>query len=116
MSYDIKFRKRTIEYLESGYSYRETASVFGISTNTLNKWEKKYRATGKLEDAPAKTYFKKIDPEALKVYIEQNPEAYQSEIAKHFSCTQQSVFKALKRVGITRKKRPSATKNKIPKR
>ncbi|MDR1067600.1 MAG: transposase, partial [Clostridiales bacterium] len=40
MSYDKKYRKRTIEYHEEGHSIRETAKTFGISPNTLNAWLK----------------------------------------------------------------------------
>jgi len=101
----MRFRKRTIEYLESGHSYRETAKTFGISTNTLNRWEKKYRTTGNLEDSPIKRRSRKIDPEQLRAYISSNPDSYQSEMAKHFGCSQQAVCKALKRDKITRKKR-----------
>ena len=114
MSYDIKFRKRTIEYLESGHSYRETAKVFGISPNTLNTWVKKYKSTGSLEDTPVKRRTRKIDPEELKAYVSKNPDAYQSEIAKHFGCSQQAIFKALKRYRITRKKRQNAIESKAP--
>ena len=105
MSYDKRFRKRTIEYLESGNSYRKTAATFGISPNTLNRWVKKYRTTGSLEDAPIKRRMRKIAPEELKAYILANPDSYQSEAAKHFGCSQQSICKALKRDKITRKKR-----------
>lgn len=30
ISYDIKFRKRTLEYLEDGRSWKEIAAVFGV--------------------------------------------------------------------------------------
>jgi transposase-like protein len=40
MSYDKKYRRRTIEYHEEGHSIRKTAKTFGISPNTLNAWLK----------------------------------------------------------------------------
>jgi Transposase and inactivated derivatives len=116
MSYDIKFRKRTIEYLESGNSYREVSKVFGISPTTLRTWVKKRKTTGSLADTPLHRGFRKIDPEKLKAYIAKNPEAYQTEIARYFGCSQQGVFKALKRLGISRKKRRRVTGNKTPKK
>jgi len=117
MSYDIKFKKRTIEYLEEGNSYRKTSEIFGISPNTLNRWVKRYRKTGQLENAPVKKRrFRKIDPEKLKTILEETPDAYQTEIAKQLGCTQQSVFSALKRLGIKRKKRPNVTVSRIRKK
>ena len=105
MSYDIKFRERTIEYLGLGHSYRKTAETFGISPNTLNTWVNKYRTTGSMEDSPTKRRRRKISPEKLKEYISANPDSYQSEAAKHFGCSQQAICKALKRDKLTRKKR-----------
>ena len=111
MSYDEKYRKRTVEYLEEGHSYRVTAETFGISTRTLGNWVEKYKATGSLASSPAKSRLRKIAPDKLKLYIQEHPDAYQLEIAGEFGCTQQAIHKALKRLGITRKKRPNATKN-----
>ena len=105
MSYDIKFRKRTIEYLESGHTYRETAEIFGISPNTLATWVKKQKERGTLEDPPKKRKPRKIDHQKLQEYLEKHPDAYQSEIAEYFQCKQASVSNYLKRRGYTRKKR-----------
>ncbi|MDR2899758.1 MAG: transposase [Clostridiales bacterium] len=105
MSYDKKYRKQAIENLAKGYSYRETAKIFGISPNTLNTWVRKYEETGSLEDAPPKRNPRKINGDDLKAYVSEHPDAYQSEIAKQFECSQQAVCKAMKRHKITRKKR-----------
>ena len=59
---------------------------------------------GNLEKRPLERTFKKINPEKLKAYIEENPDAYQHEIAEHFGVVQNAIFKALKKLGITRKK------------
>lgn len=105
MSYDKKFRERTIEYLESGHTYRETAQLFGISPNTLATWVKKQKETGTLQDAPRQHKPRKITAEGLQAYLDKHPDAYQSEIAEHFNCKQASVSRYLKRHGYTRKKR-----------
>lgn len=113
MSYDIKFRERTIEYFHKGNGWQKTADTFGISTNTLGKWLRK-KAEGDLSDTPVTRRKRKIIDEELRRYISKNPDAYQSEIAEHFGCTQQSICTALKRNGITRKKRQNVTKSKTP--
>lgn len=112
MSYDGKFRKRALEYLED-HAFRETAEIFGVTTRTLSKWKKQYKLTGNLESSYAKTRLRKIDPNKLKQYIEEHPDAYQYEIAEEFDCTQQAVQAALKRLGFTRKKRVKGIKSNV---
>ncbi len=57
-----------------------------------------------------------LNTQALKQYIEQNPDAYLYERAEMFSCSTSTIFYALKKLGITRKKRPPLTKNKTQKK
>ena len=47
---------------------------------------------------------KKIYPDKLVKYINENPDAYLSEIAQEFNCTHVALLKALRKLGITRKK------------
>lgn len=48
--------------------------------------------------------FRKIDPEKLHSYVAEYPQAYQSEMAKEFQCSESGIRNALKRLKITRKK------------
>ena len=45
-----------------------------------------------------------IDRKELAAYIEQYPDAYLAEMAKHFHCSAVAVFYTLRSMGITRKK------------
>ena len=101
-----------IEFLSNGNSQRKAAGIFGISLETVNKWSQQYRDTGNLANKPLNRTFKKIAPEKLLIYVEEHPDAYLSEIAEVFNCTDTAVHKALKRLGITRKKKLTVTKNK----
>jgi transposase len=112
MAYEERYRKRAIEYREEGHTLKETAKVFKIGTATIGNWEKQYKQTGSLKKKPLNRSFKKIDPEKLKAYIEQHPDAYLSEMAQEFSCSDVAISKALKRLNITRKKRRNCTGNK----
>ncbi|HHX8422349.1 TPA: IS630 transposase-related protein [Legionella pneumophila] len=47
----------------------------------------------------------KIDDEALKRYIETHPDAHLNELTSHFGLTPSGIWRALKRLKITRKKR-----------
>lgn len=115
MAYDIKFRKRAIEYKKAGHSVAETLEAFKIGRTTLYKWIKMSEA-GKLSDPKPKPYYRKIDPLKLEEYVKNHPDSYQYEIAEHFACRQQSIAYKLKKLGITRKKRLLNTKSKTQKK
>jgi len=113
MAYSEDYRKRVLEYLEEGHSWAEVRSTFKISNTAISSWRKKYKETGEIKDVPRRRKaFKKLDPEKLKEYVKEHPDAYQKEIGEVFGCSDVAVGKALKRLGITRKKRPSDTVNK----
>lgn len=105
MAYSEDFRKRVNEYLDEGHTWSEAQKAFKISTTAISRWRKKYKETGEVKDAAPRRTFKKLDPEKLKDYVEEHPDAYLKEIGAEFSCSGTAVSKALKRLGITRKKR-----------
>lgn len=104
MSYDIKFRRRALEYWDEGHSKRETAEVFGVSHFTLQKWKSQLKETGNLEPKKRKEIWRKIDPLKLEEHVEKNPDAFLKEIAEEFNCSASSVLRAMRRLKITRKK------------
>jgi transposase len=104
MSYDVKFRQTALNYWKNGHTQKETASVFSISTNTLQQWKNKLKGTGSVEKKVRNTPWKKINPEKLVEYIELHPDAFLKEIAEVFSCSETAVSKALKRLKYSRKK------------
>ena len=116
MSYSKDFRKRTIEYRQAGHTLEETHQVFKVSISAIRKWEQLLEETGDLEKKELHRVFRKIDPEKLKMYVEEHPDAYQSEMAKAFGCSESGIRDALARYKITRKKRQHATGNRIRKK
>jgi len=104
MAYDIKFRNSVLVYIDKGHSIREAAQVFGLSTSAITYWRKLRLETGELHDRPRETRHKKIDPVKLIAYFEETPDSYLSEAAEVFGCSMVAIFKARKRLGITRKK------------
>ena len=107
MSYDKKFRESVIKYLNDGHTQKETAATFGISTATIWKWKTQLKETGTLVPKKRKATWRKIDPDKLRKYIEEHPDAYQHEIATAFGVRLYAIQKALKRLCITRKKNHS---------
>lgn len=104
MSYDIKYRQRALSYLSEGNSYRKTAAVFKVSTTTLQTWKSQLKESGGLAPKKRVETWRKITPSKLKEYVEQHPDAYLKEIAEEFNCSEVAIFKALKRLKISRKK------------
>ena len=111
MSYPTKYRERTIEYRQEGHTLEETKEVFHVAISTIRKWEKQLREEGHLEKKAVERSFRKIDPEKLSSYVAEHPDAYQREMAEEFGCSESGIRDALERLGITRKKRRPATRN-----
>ena len=116
MSYSKKYRERTIEYRQAGHTLEETHQTFKVSRSTIQIWEKQLKETGDLGKKKLHRSFRKIDPEKLKAYVAEHPDAYQSEMAKAFGCSESGIRDALRRYKITRKKRQPAIRSKISKK
>ena len=113
MSYPTKYRERTIEYRQEGHTLKETQEVFHVCISTIRSWEKQWKEEGPLEKKPMQRSFRKIDPEELRSYVSEHPDAYQKEMAKAFHCSESGIRDALKRLKITRKKRPPGIRNRM---
>jgi len=104
MGYDIKYRQRVLDYINEGHTEKEAAEVFKVSTFTIWSWKSKLKETGTLAPKKRKETWRKIDPEKLRKYVAEHPDAYQYEIAEVFGVRLYAIQKALKRLDITRKK------------
>jgi transposase len=104
MAYSIDFRERALAYIDEGHTYKELYEAFKIYPSTIATWRKLRSETGSLNTQYRATRSRKIDKEQLLRAIEEKPDAYLSELAKPFGCTEQAVFYALKKLDITVKK------------
>ena len=104
MAYSIDFRERALEYMDEGHTYKELYEAFKIYPSAISKWRKLLEETGSLKPQYRETRSRKIDKEKLSRAAEEKPDAYLSELAKPFGCTEQAVFYALKKMKITVKK------------
>ena len=104
MAYSIDLRVKVMEFLQKGPRVSQAEDAFGISGFTIRKWRRLLEETGSLEDGPRSHNFKKLDPERLAAYVGEHPDAYLKEIGGAFGCSGTAVFKALRRLRITRKK------------
>ena len=93
-------------FLDMGKSRKEVCEVFKISRKTLYNWIKLREETGALQmkERPQVRSSRKLTKEALLAYLEKNPDHYLKEIGAAFGVRASSVFNALRKFGITRKK------------
>ena len=109
MAYSLDLRQRAIVLLGTGQSARAVGAVLGVSERTVVGWKKR-QAEGRLAAAyPASRGAYHIDDEALKAHLKAHPDAYLEELAAVAGGTAQGIRDALKRLNITRKKRPRNT-------
>ena len=100
-------------FQDSAGTYVGTGRLFGVSATSVKRWAEQYEKTGDLSAKPLSRKPKKLDPDKLRAYVKDHPDATQQEIADEFGCCNQAVSKALRRLNITRKKKRAATKNGI---
>jgi transposase len=104
MIYDKEYRRRALEHWGEGHTRKETAEVFKVDPSTLQRWKSRLKETGNLETQKGIQRWKKIDPSRLVEVLDQRPDAYLREIAEELGCSYVAIFKALKRLKISRKK------------
>lgn len=109
MTYSLDFRRRALALInDKGMSYRKVASLFNVSTRTLQNWQQNIQIKPTKQVKP-----RKIDDEALLKDVQEHPYDYLYERARRFGCTDMGIHKALKRLGITRKKTKEYTPSQI---
>jgi transposase len=105
MSYDKKFRRHVLKIKEQEcLSLVDVAKRFGISKQTVYNWTKRIEEKKKRDRLPDK-----ICLNALAEDVKKNPDAYQYERAKRFGVSTNCIWRALKRLGITYKKKPETS-------
>jgi len=105
MSYSEDTRRMVLDYITKGHTEKEASETLGVGTTTISNWKKMLRETGSLAEKERHKAPHKLPDEELKAYIAAHPDAYFTEIAAYFNCSDEGVRQACKRLGITRKKK-----------
>lgn len=100
----LDMRERVLNYIEKGNRISEASKIFEVSRVSIYKWLKLKKLKGRPEDDPRKRVFKKLDPEALKAYVAENPNEMLKTYAAHFKVDPMAIFRAFKSLKITQKK------------
>lgn len=102
MTYSLDYRRKVLEVQKrEKLTYEETAKRFAIGTTTLVRWHQRLEAQQSGVYRPAS---KKIDEKALLLDVQQYPDAYHYERAKRFGVCPKSIWRVLKRLGVSYKK------------
>ncbi|MDR1992828.1 MAG: transposase [Nitrososphaerota archaeon] len=104
MTYSKDFREATLAYKQKGHTIKQTCETFNITNKTYHNWLTQKQKTGSLTPKKHGPRKRKIDPQKLKTYTEQHPDACLKEIAQQFNCKASSVYNALVKHKLTRKK------------
>ncbi|MDK4679548.1 IS630 transposase-related protein [Kingella negevensis] len=81
-AYSIDLREKALNCYKQCNNASKVAKTYGISRNTLYLWIKLEEQTGSLKHQVKGQNATKLDTQALKQYIEQNPDAYLYENAR----------------------------------
>lgn len=106
MSHTEEIRKQCLAYVSKGGKILEALKIFNVSRSSFQRWRKSNNETGSIAIKPRVVEPYKINNSELKSYINDNPDAYVIEIAAHFNVTKGCISTALKRLQISRKKKP----------
>ena len=109
MSHSTDLRERVLGFIAEGGLIKDVCKVFVVSRSSVQRWRKKQKETGGLSSKTRDSSPYKYTNEALRSYVTAHPDAYLSEIVTYFNVTSACISIALKRLKITRKKRPRST-------
>lgn len=106
--YSLDLREKVLNFISTGRSKREAAKIFGIGEDSVYRWIR-LEKHGNLK--PKKPVFlpRKIDLNVLRSHLENNPDHTLKEIAIALGLGVQTIWKWLRFLKITRKKRRYVT-------
>ncbi len=100
MPYSIDLRQRVVNYVKQGGSVSKAAEIYQVSRATIYRW----LGRDDLKPTVVTRRRRKLDWEALRKDVEQNPETKLSERARKFGVRVNAIFYALREMRITKKK------------
>lgn len=94
--------------MDRGGSKSEACCVFQIGHDTIYRWFRLRRKTGSVAPKVRKKYkTRKLEDKQLTKYVGRYPDRTLMEIGEAFGVSDVAILKALRRLKITHKKKPS---------
>ena len=108
----MDLRIRVLEYLSRGHTQPEARQVFGVGRKSIDNWLCLKEKSGSVAmQRRGRRQPSKFEETRLREYVAAHPDDHLSEIASFFKGTASGVYRALKRLKITRKKSRFSTRN-----
>lgn len=117
--YSCDFRQKVLQAIElDGLKKSEVSELFNISRNTINLWLQRKAETGDvlpLPNHPPGNNHKITDWDEFRAFAKSHGDKTQVEMAQLWEgdISDHTISRGLKKIGFTRKKRPTATKNEM---
>ena len=109
-AYSIDLRKRIVEQVKKGSSVENAARRYKVSTRSAYRYVEAERR-GELEPKSSWGGSRKVEPEKLREAVARRPDATLAELAQEAKVHFTTVWHALRRMGITRKKKRRSTRS-----
>ena len=104
-AYSLDLRQRAVAYVLEGGQKQEACRIFQIGRDPLYRWLRQYQAKGELAPKPRGKYAsRKLDDVVIAQYIADHPDATLQELGEIFAVSAVAIWKACRRLQITRKK------------
>lgn len=101
MRYPIEFRQKVLAMKKRHkWTFEQTSKHFEIGIRTIFRWDKKIEPKIRIKEQKTK-----IKKEALLRDVEEFPDAYCYERAKRLNASTSGIWRALKRLNISYKKK-----------
>ena len=105
--YSVDLRERAIAFIDEGGSKVDACRIFKIGHNTIYLWQRQRKKIGTLAPKVRGKYKTRLlDDAKLSAHVKAHSDATLAEIAEVFSVSHVAIWKALRRLNITRKKKP----------
>ena len=112
MTYRVDLWKKVVAFVQDGGGQAKAARRFGVSLWCVRDWRTRKDLRPEQKGVSRQ---RKLDLERLRAQVRQHPDAPLREHAAFCGVDRSVVGKAMKRMQITRKKRPSSIKSAIRK-
>ena len=114
MAYSQDLRERVLKACDRGMPTKEVAEVFDVSPAWVRRLKQRRRETGETMPRPAGgARVRKIDMARLAELVQAQPDATAKELRERLGiqCGESAIYTALKRLGLSFKKRRSMPPN-----
>lgn len=96
-------RKCVLAFVRGGGSKAEAARRFQVSRGSVYNWRKAADTLSYRKPGPKKG--RRLEWEALRRHVEEHSDLTQKERARHFGVSRHCIWNALRKMGLTRKKK-----------